>query len=96
MAFFVVFVSQKYDYLSKLEELSEDISLYFREWMKNESDLSKARPNEIRYRFSLYKFYEIIFIDLKQKEYEREYNFALEKYNSFFPAKDTFSMNRKA
>ncbi len=89
-------MSPKYDYLSKLEELSEDISFYFREWGGNESDPRKARPNEIRYRFLLYKFYEITFIDLKQKEYEREYNLALEQYNSLFPVKDTFSMNRKA
>jgi len=89
-------VSQKYDYLSKLEELSEDISFYFREWLENEFNPQKARPNEIRYRFLLYTFYKIAFIDLKQKEYEREYNLALEKYDSLFPCKDVFSRNRKA
>jgi len=89
-------VSQNYDYLSKLEELSEDISFYFREWLENEFNPQKARPNEIRYRFLLYQFYKITFVDLKQKEYEKEYNNALEKYNSLFPIRDTFSRNHKA
>ena len=84
-------VSQNYDYLGRLEELNEDISFYFKEWLENEFNPKKSRPDEIRYRFSLYQFYKIAFIDLNQEEYKKEYNNALEKYDSLFPCRDIFN-----
>jgi len=58
-------VSQKYYTKSKLEEMREDISFFFRKWIENESDSERARQYDIRYRFLLCKFYEIMHNDLK-------------------------------
>jgi hypothetical protein len=84
-------VSQKYYKKSNLEKIREDIGFYFKEWLENEFNPRKTRQHEIRYRFSIMKFYEIMFKDLKRKDYKN----AEQKYDDLFPISDTFSMNRK-
>lgn len=64
----------------ELEELRELISFYFGQ-------------DEIRYRFSVMKFYEVM-IREGRKDYKKDYEKAKAKYDALFP-KDSFSMNRK-
>lgn len=75
--------------------MREDISFFFRKWIENESDSERARQYDIRYRFLLCKFYEIMHNDLGKAEYKNAYETAEQKYDALFPITDNFSMNRK-
>jgi hypothetical protein len=88
-------VSQKYYTRSRLEDIKEDFSIYFKEWQKNRFS-EKARQSEIRCRFSFLKYAEIRF---KKKHSERRrkiYEHAQQKYDELFPPRDIFSMSHKA
>ena len=89
-------MSQKYYTRSRLEEIREDASFYFREWLENEFNPRKAKQYEIRYRFLMLKFYEIMSKDLEKADYRNAYENAKEKYEELFPSRDRFSMMHKA
>jgi len=72
-----------------LEELREGISFYFQNLQKREK-----KSDEIRYRFSIMKFYEVMFRE-GRKEYNQAYENAKAKYYAFFP-EEVFSVNRKS
>lgn len=73
----------------ELEELRDDIKYFFQKLNKTESE-----ADEIRYRFSVRKFYEVM-LNAGREEYKQEYENAKEKYEALFPIKEVFSVNRK-
>ena len=84
-------MSQKYYIEKNLKQISEDIAFYRDEFKK-----TGKQAEEIRYWFSVMKYYEIKLKRSNSHEYRGLYQQAKDNYERLVPRDDVFSMNHKA